>query len=462
MVNSFFIDAGDEPFLYLILRDVTSERLLQEWLQNSANHWQVLYEIDNAILAATSYDRLVQIVIDALGNLIPADYCTMALFDQQTETIQFYVLPSNRPATMTIQRLPLSPALIYDTWLSGRLTNIKDLHNSHHHLPAEMLAVLTALAIENFLGVPIVTDEGLVGVLGLASCQPDAFSADHLALVRNVSASLAVGYQQLAMKEQLRQYAATLEQKVHDRTAELARLNERLRELDQLKSMFVSDVSHELRTPVNNIGMRLHLLENDTPDQQPYHLERLKIQIQYLASLIEDILQLSRMDLGRSAITMQAVNLGQIVGNIIEGNQPRAALKNITLLYQPQPDLPDILGERNQLSQVAANLVVNALNYTKEGFVEVTVRRSTDQRGVELVVADSGMGIPEEDKPRIFERFYRGRLVAKSNIAGTGLGLAIVQEIVQIHGGRIWIEDNTPTGTRFVVWLPIVLTQGKE
>lgn len=454
VINIFFIDAGDEPFLYFIVRDVTSERLLQTWLQNSANHWQVLYEIDNAILAATSYERLVQIVIDTLGKLIPADYSTMLLIDSSTHMMQLYLLPNGRHTTMSMRQMPLIETPIFETWRSGRLTNVKDLETSHHRLPQALLELLMSIGIGNYLAVPILTDEGLVGVLGLASIQNDAFSADHLALVRNVAASLAVGYQQLALKEQLRQYAANLEQKVHERTQELARLNDRLRELDQLKSMFVSDVSHELRTPVNNIGMRLHLLENDTPAQQGYHLERLKTQIHYLAALVEDILQLSRMDLGRSSITLRPVNLEAIIEGVVEANLPRAGLKNLNLLYTPPQEPCEVLGERNQLSQVVNNLVVNAINYTHAGTIHVYVRHAVDTAGLELVIEDTGMGIPEVDKPRIFERFYRGRQVAKSNIAGTGLGLAIVQEIIQIHGGRIWAEDNVPHGTRFIVWLP--------
>lgn len=456
VVNSFFIDAGDEPFIYLIVRDVTSERLLQTWLQTAANHWQVLYEIDNAILAATSYERLVQVVIETLGRLIPCDYTTMLLFEEEQAVVQVFMQPANNDAIMSSLHLPFEDAPIFGAWRTGRLTHVKGIHTSHHRLPNVLIALLAEFGIDDYLAVPIVTDKGLMGVIGLGSVEQDTFLADHLALIRNVSSSLAVGYQQLALKDQLRQYAANLEQKVIERTQELAHLNDRLRELDQLKSIFVSDVSHELRTPVNNIEMRLHLIENDTPDQQAYHLERLKAQIQYLGQLVEDILQLSRLDLGRSAITLQPVNLDRITESVVDANLPRASLKNLRLQYQPMRDVPSVLGERNQLAQVINNLVVNAINYTPDGDVLVYLRYTDDLLGLELVVEDTGIGVPDEDKPRIFERFFRGRGVAKSNIPGTGLGLGIVQEIVLIHNGEIRVEDNQPKGARFIMWLPLL------
>ncbi|PJF23555.1 MAG: hypothetical protein CUN56_00470 [Phototrophicales bacterium] len=453
-VDCFYIDTGDEPFLYFIIRDVTSERDLQAWLQSYANHWQVLYEVDNAILGATNYMELVEVVLQVLNKSAQTDYSLILFFDPTADTADIFTISRKDAPTIYSHTVPLAPSIIFDKWLGGQIAVMKNPSAIQAELPEGVRAFLFERGVQSCLTVPLTTDEGLIGVLALGSMTPDAFKAEHLTLIKNISVSLTVGYQQLVLKEQLREYAANLEQKVQERTEELARLNERLRELDQLKSMFVSDVSHELRTPINNIAMRLHLLEHDTPDQYPVHLERLKAQVQYLADLVEDILQLSRMDLGRAVITMRPVNLSEVAQLVVEANIPRAALKNITLEYEPPEKLPTILGERNQLSQVLANLLVNAINYTPEGSVQVRLWEDERDNGVFLSVTDTGMGIPDEEKERIFDRFYRGRQVAKSAISGTGLGLAIVREIVELHGGKIFVEDNKPKGTRFVIWLP--------
>jgi signal transduction histidine kinase len=177
-----------------------------------------------------------------------------------------------------------------------------------------------------------------------------------------------------------------------------------------------------------------------------------------LGELVDDILNLSRLEMGRERAALGPVDLNFVVEQIVAAHQPRAESSGLALSFEPLPNLPPVCGEVNQLAQVVTNLVINALNYTSEGFVRV----STFQGEVEacLRIEDSGIGIDPDDLPNIFDRFYRGRGSQRSETPGTGLGLAIVKEIVDLHDGRIEVNSQVKQGTTFKVWLPLFRENG--
>jgi two-component system, OmpR family, phosphate regulon sensor histidine kinase PhoR len=234
----------------------------------------------------------------------------------------------------------------------------------------------------------------------------------------------------------------------------LAEANERLTELDRLKSKFVSDVSHELRTPIANLKLYIDLLQHGRPDKQAQYVVVLQQQIRRVANLVDDILDLSRLESRKQqGITFGPVELNEVVAQVVMAHQPRAEAAALILAFAPGRELPVVRGDANQLAQVVTNLVANALNYTLEGTVQVETLLRDDQVG--LIVTDTGRGIAAEDLPHIFERFYRGRPTQQTDVPGTGLGLAIVQEIVELHQGRIEVTSQADQGTTFGIWLPI-------
>ena len=260
------------------------------------------------------------------------------------------------------------------------------------------------------------------------------------------------------MREQTQRHAQELEQRVAERTRELATANERLTELDRLKSRLVSDVSHELRTPIANLKLHVELLENGRADKRGHYLEVVKQQSQRLGQLMDDMLNLSRLEMGRKCTAFGTVDLNFIVEQIVAAHQPRAESIGLTLAFGPRRNLPAVRGEVNQLAQVVTNLVINALNYTPEG----TIRVSTFHTEAEacLQIEDTGIGIDADDLPNIFDRFYRGRRSQRRETPGTGLGLAIVKEIVDLHEGRIEVASQVKQGMTFRVWLPLFHENG--
>lgn len=230
-----------------------------------------------------------------------------------------------------------------------------------------------------------------------------------------------------------------------------------LKELDRLKSQFVSNVSHELRTPITTIKLYAQMLKRG-PDKWEEHVERLEEAADWQARLIEDLLQISRVEAGRLEMRVCPASLNELADAAVVNHRALAGKHGVTLEKQLAAPGPLALMDTERMMQVLTNLVANALQYTPEGGrVEVsTDRQERDGRAWAVMrVTDTGIGIPEEEMPHIFERFFRGREPQSRNIPGTGLGLAIVKEIVDLHQGEVTVESRVGEATVFTVWLPL-------
>lgn len=228
------------------------------------------------------------------------------------------------------------------------------------------------------------------------------------------------------------------------------------KELDRLKDEFVSNVSHELRTPIANVKLYLSLLTRGKPEKQTEYLQTLRRETARLEQLIEDLLDLSRLDLGTTRLALTPTDLAQLLAPLVADRSALAAAKNLTIDYQAE--LGRVMAEVDPalLVQVASNLLTNAINYTPAGgLVTVTIGRQTrdDRAWAVFTVQNTGPGISALDRPHLFERFYRGEAGRKSGAPGTGLGLAISKQIVSRLGGQITVESEPGQGAAFTVWL---------
>jgi PAS domain S-box-containing protein len=225
------------------------------------------------------------------------------------------------------------------------------------------------------------------------------------------------------------------------------------KELERLKDQFILEVSHELRTPVTNMGLFAELLERGKPEKKDEYMHVLKTQISQLMRMIEDILDLSRLEVGKlKRTTFTDLDLNLLIEQVVAAHCPLAEEGGLELRFDPAENLPFVYGDQNQIARVLTNLLSNAIRYTVEGFVVVSTYESN--AGVWVEVRDTGMGIDEADFPHLFERFYRGQKVSQSKIMGSGLGLAIVKEIVELHDGQIDWESASGEGSTFRVWFP--------
>ena len=228
----------------------------------------------------------------------------------------------------------------------------------------------------------------------------------------------------------------------------------RLRELDRLKTEFVSMASHELRAPVTAIKLHLNLLRHGIPGKRERYLAQLEEQVDRLTRLVENLLDLTRLDRQVVPFAPEPVDLGSLAAEVVAGFKDMAREHGLALRVEPCPHLPAVHADALQIRQVIANLLSNAMNYTPAGG-EVLIWLERDDGTVSLWVRDTGIGIPEEDLPHIFKRFFRASNAARQSRSGTGLGLAIVKEIVDLHSGTIEVESTLGAGTTFRVMLPI-------
>jgi two-component system phosphate regulon sensor histidine kinase PhoR len=232
----------------------------------------------------------------------------------------------------------------------------------------------------------------------------------------------------------------------------------RLRELDRLKSHFVATVSHELRTPLANIRVYLSLLRKGHQERRKQYLQVLDQETGRLSEMIEELLDLSRLEDQPVGETPEPVALAPVLSLVLESHRPSAQAKGIVLALEAEPRAA-VLGHRSQLIRVFANLVSNAIQYTPPGgHVRLRLEGPQDRDGVTMAqvsVEDDGQGIPQEDLPYIFDRFYRGSLARSNNVPGSGLGLAIVREIVDRHGGHVTVTSRLGEGSIFRIFLPL-------
>lgn len=233
-----------------------------------------------------------------------------------------------------------------------------------------------------------------------------------------------------------------------------------LKEVDRLKSQFVSDVSHELRTPLTNIRLYLDLLKRVKEEEKvTRYLETLSRESNRLANLIDDLLSLSRLDVGEMPLRKSNVDINHLLDSLAEDRKSLASRKGLKISLEMQDSLPPLLGDERLLGQIFTNLLTNAMNYSLEGG-KITLRtrhlRVEEQDWVIAEVEDTGIGIPKNEQVEIFQRFYRGEASRRTGAPGTGLGLAICQEIAKRHGGHIHVtsEGIPGKGTQFSVWLP--------
>ncbi len=236
---------------------------------------------------------------------------------------------------------------------------------------------------------------------------------------------------------------------LHDITA--------LRKLERIRRDFVANVSHEFRTPLTAIqGFAETLIAGaiNDPNNRDRFLAIILDHSRRLARLTEDLLRLSEMDAERLELEIHRVSVSQLVESCYETAQRRATEKELFLSLQLPSPLPDVAGDARRLQEVLQNLLDNAIQYTlPSGKIILSAEAKNDE--VIFTVADTGIGVPQSDQPRIFERFYRVDAARSREAGGTGLGLSIAKHLIEAHGGHIWVESEIGVGSKFHFSVPI-------
>ena len=279
-----------------------------------------------------------------------------------------------------------------------------------------------------------------------------------MAVIAVTALALAVGVSERRRAEQaLDQLNQTLERRIQDRTSILQATVEQLQELDRLKSAFVGIVSHELRTPLTPIKTLVeNLLDGvggSLSEQQHHYLSRIQANADRLTRMLNELLDLSKIEAGKTELRPTVLSIQELIADVLDVLRPLAQQKSITMEVTSLDGIPNVHADRDKLYEVLANLVDNAIKFTPSGGRIQIGTKVLNDRYIRVEVSDTGCGIPEEDLPKIFDKFYRVHSLS-SNHAGAGLGLAIAKGLIELHGGTIGVDSTSGKGSHFYFTVP--------
>jgi signal transduction histidine kinase/DNA-binding response OmpR family regulator len=438
-------------FTSIALDNANAYRRLDRQAREIEQRAAELATIDNisrALASELDLDALIQLVGEQVRKVFGAQIAYLALLDRPTGTIHFRYgygdsfAPLPLGTGMTSRILQTGEPLLINEDIDGR--------------SAQLNITRSGAAAKSYLGVPIPVGSEVIGVLSVQSTEQEGrFSDADLRLLTTIAANVGVAIHNARLFEEARQARASAE------------------EADAAKSAFLSTVSHELRTPLTSvlgfakiIRKRLEervfpLLTTDdrkvrqTIQQVGDNLDVVVSEGERLTKLIDDVLDLAKIEAGKLEWHMETVEVADIVDRASSATSSLFAQKGLAFVRDVAPGLPPVLGDADRLLQVLINLISNAVKFTDAG--SVTCRARLEEDGIAVSVIDTGMGIATADQPKVFEKFKQVGDTLTDKPKGTGLGLPICREIVEHHGGRIWVESEPGEGSRFSFVLPVKL-----
>jgi len=268
--------------------------------------------------------------------------------------------------------------------------------------------------------------------------------------IKNIISSITQSKYQSSDEIVLTKHLSALENEIKEMFEKAKSDIEYLERLQRMRSQFLGNVSHELRTPIFSIQGYLETLLNgaiDDPKVNKHFLQKANQNTVSLSNLLNDLIDISMIESGEMRMSYRYFDINVFIQSIISEFIPMSDEKNIKLSFNPAKEGLQVFGDKDKLKQVFVNLLQNAIKYTDEGSIEILL--DEEKKFVNISVKDTGIGIPEEDLNRVFERFYRVDKARSRAVGGTGLGLAIVKHIIEAHNSKIFVQSKQGEGSTF-------------
>jgi signal transduction histidine kinase len=333
--------------------------------------------------------------------------------------------------------IPAGPgSVVGRTVLAGSMIQVPDVMADPDY---KMTDVARAGNVRTLLGVPMLREGMPTGVLVLIRGEVRPFTDKQIDLAQTFADQAVIAIENVRLFHEIQEKSRQVE------------------EASRHKSQFLANMSHELRTPLNAIlGYTELILDNiygEAPDKMRTVLERVQANGKHLLGLINDVLDLSKIEAGQLVLSLNDYSVKDMMQGVYVAVEPLAGNKKLGFILEVPQDLPRARGDERRLSQVLLNLVGNAIKFTDTG--EIAMKASVTNGSYTVAVRDTGPGIAEADRTKIFEEFKQSESAQTRAKGGTGLGLSIAKRIVEMHGGRLWVESSLGSGSTFFFTVPL-------
>jgi signal transduction histidine kinase len=396
------------------------------------------------VISRSAFDlqTVLQTLVESAARLCDADQGTIT---RQKDGVFYRAEAYGFPSEFIemVRNMPVKPergSMNGRTLLEGKVVHVPDVlaDPDYTFTEAQRLG-----GFRTILGVPMLREGKPIGVLTLTRTEVRPFTDKQMELVSTFADQAAIAIENVRLFDE-----------IQDKSRQLA-------EASKHKSQFLANMSHELRTPLNAIlGYAELILDHvygDTPEKMREVLDRIQRNGRHLLGLINDVLDLSKIEAGQLNLSLADYSLKDVVQSVYSAVEALAKEKHIALKVDVPPHLPAARGDERKLTQVLLNLVGNAIKFTDTG--EVAIKASAANGSFTVAVRDTGPGIAEAEQAKIFEEFQQADSSITKKKGGTGLGLAIAKRIVELHGGRIWVESSPGRGSTFSFTLPTKVEQ---
>jgi signal transduction histidine kinase len=402
--------------------------------------YETLLDLSKRMGAILDFGRLMETLVHGLVRGVPLTHCVLMIYDPMRSAFVVY-----REDASVGERGAAAPIRIDSRivqWLNqtGRVL-VKEEAKLNPEIAAYFEAAENELdAIKATIIVPLKIEGKLTGILLVGEkLSGDIFDDQELEVLAVLANQVAISLENARLYE------------------ELSETNGELMQASRLKSQFLASMSHELRTPLNSIigfsKVLLNRFDGELTERQETYIRSVHNSGAHLLQLINGILDFSRIEAGKLEMLSEEIDLHELIDECIESSMPLARGKQMKVEKNVPLELPPLSGDRTKIKQILLNLLSNAIKFTGQGRVLVSVVPEPD--AIRVSVADTGIGIREDDLSRLFEPFQQLDNPVVRSAGGTGLGLAISKKFVELHGGRIWAESRENQGSTFHFTLPL-------
>lgn len=396
---------------------------------------ELMVQVSRTLTSTLDLEQLLRLIIKTAATLVDSQDASIILEDQRTGELIFRAAAGPKSDELMNMRVPIEGSIAGTVFKSQQALIVQDTDTDPRHYDEVDRAI--QFDTQSILAVPMIFKERSTGVLeAVNKLDHKSFSQHDVRILSTLAAQAAVAIENARL--------------VH----ELQEANARLAELDRLKSDFIAIASHELRTPLGLILGYATFLRDDASGAASEQLDMVLRGAMQLQRLIEDMVNLTHLEAGNVELNLSEFVLQEAIQEAIESQQQFAIAKSLDMGHSLPAATIRVRADWEKIKIVLNNLLNNAIKFTPPGG-RVQVTASTQTGTVTVAVADTGIGIPANELDRIFDRFYQVESHLTRQEGGMGLGISIARGMVELHGGRMWVESVEGRGSRFTFTLPV-------